>query len=69
MAEKEEYEAKLKELEGVVQPIMTRMYQAGATGGMPEGGMSGGFPGAGATGDSSESSKPASSGPKIEEVD
>ena len=73
MAEKEEYEAKLKELEGIVQPIMTRMYQAGATGGMPEGGMPGGmpggFPGAGATGGSSEFSKPASSGPKIEEVD
>ncbi len=60
MAEKEEYEAKLKELEGIVQPIMTRMYQAGANSGMPEGG---------ATGVSSESSKPANSGPKIEEVD
>jgi len=75
MAEKEEYEAKLKELEGIVQPIMMRMYQAsGAAGGMPEGGMPGGmpggFPGAGAgAGSSSESSKPASSGPKIEEVD
>ena len=64
MAEKEGYEAKLKELEGIVLPVMTRMYQAGATGGMP-----GGMPGARATGDSSESSKPASSGPKIEEVD
>jgi len=74
MAEKEEYEAKLKELEGIVQPIMVRMYQAaGAAGGMPEGGMPGGmggmpggFPGASS---SSSESKPASSGPKIEEVD
>jgi len=76
MAEKEEYEAKLKELEGIVQPIMVRMYQAaGGAGGMPEGGMPGGmggmpggFPGAGAA-PSGESSAPKSSGPKIEEVD
>ena len=26
-AEKDEYDAKVKELEGVVQPIMVRMYQ------------------------------------------
>ena len=50
-AEKDEYDAKVKELEGVVQPIMVRMYQqaqGAAAGGMP-GGMPGGFPGAGAT--------------------
>ena len=36
-AEKDEYEDKLKELEGVCQPIITKMYQgAGAAGGMPD---------------------------------
>ena len=38
-AEKEEYEAKQKELEGICNPIVTKLYQAG---GMPEGGMPGG---------------------------
>ena len=80
MAEKDEYDAKVKELEGVVQPIMVRMYQqaqgAAGAGGMP-GGMPGGFPGAGgmpsggAAPDTSSSSSSSSqpSGPKIEEVD
>jgi len=60
-AEKDEYDDKLKELEGICNPIMTRLYQqaggAGA-GGMPGGGMpsSGGAGGAG-------------SGPTVEEVD
>lgn len=69
MAEKEEYEAKQKELEGVAMPIMTRLYQQG--GGMP-GGMPGGFPGAdgGADGGQGPSSSSSSNeGPKIEEVD
>merc|ERR1712087_1096149 len=46
LAEKEEFEAKQKELEAVVNPIMMKVYQAagGDGGGMPEGGM----PGAGA---------------------
>ncbi|KAK9738360.1 Hsp70 chaperone [Basidiobolus ranarum] len=43
-ASKEEYEEKQKELEGVANPIMTKMYQA--AGGAP-GGAPGGFPGAG----------------------
>ena len=78
MAEKDEYDAKVKELEGVVQPIMVRMYQqaqgAAGAGGMP-GGMPGGFPGAGgmpsggAAPDTSSSSSSQPSGPKIEEVD
>merc|ERR1711965_559633 len=45
-AEKDEFEHQKKELEGVANPIMTKLYQAGAAGGaggMP-GGMPGGFP-------------------------
>merc|ERR1712110_658410 len=46
LAEKDEFEAKQKELEGVVNPIMMKVYQAaGGGGGMPEGGMPGGMPG------------------------
>jgi L1 cell adhesion molecule like protein len=66
LADKEEYEHKQKELEGVCNPIITKLYQgAGGAGGMP-GGFPGGMPGAagegapGATG---------SGGPTIEEVD
>lgn len=66
MANKDEYEAKQKELEGVAMPIMTRLYQqGGAPGGMP-GGMPGGFPGGEGPSTGSSSS---SSGPKVEEVD
>merc|ERR1712048_867076 len=54
LAEKEEFEAKQKELEGIVNPIMTKVYQAAGGGGMPDmGGMPGGGappPGAGAGG-------------------
>jgi len=68
-ASKEEYEAKQKELEGVAMPIMTKLYQGGAAPGGAEfpGGAPGGFPGGAAPGGGS--SKPESSGPKIEEVD
>ena len=54
----EEYEAQQKQLEGVANPIMVKMYGAGGEGGMP-GGMGGmpgggmpggGFPGAGGPG-------------------
>lgn len=45
LAEKEEYEHRQKELEGVCNPIITKLYQG--AGGAP-GGMPGGFPGAGA---------------------
>merc|ERR1712146_545077 len=64
LAEKDEFEAKQKELEGVVNPIMMKVYQAaGGGGGMPEGGMpGGGFGGGGAPGG-------GSSGPTVEEVD
>merc|ERR1712176_1204608 len=38
LAEKDEFEGKQKELEGVVNPIMMKVYQAaGGGGGMPEG--------------------------------
>ena len=57
-AEKEEYDAKQKELEKVCTPIVTKLYQAG---GIPEGGMPGGAPGG--------APSSGSSGPTIEEVD
>merc|ERR1711909_241334 len=50
LAEKEEFEAKQKELEGVVNPIMMKVYQAAGGGGMPEGGMPGGGMGGDAPG-------------------
>ena len=68
LAEKDEFEAKQKELESVVHPIMMKVYQAaggsgmpGGTGGMPGGmgGMPGGMGGRSAPG----------SGPTVEEVD
>merc|ERR1712118_353441 len=59
LAEKDESEAKQKELEGVVNPIMMKVYQAaGGGGGMPEGGMPGGGAPPGGGG-----------GPTVEEVD
>merc|ERR1712063_183370 len=61
-AEREEYEEKQKELEGICNPIMQKLYAAGgAPGGMP-GGMPGGAPGGG-------DDAGADAGPKIEEVD
>merc|ERR1711903_108422 len=62
LAEKDEFEAKQKELEGVVNPIMMKVYQAAGGGGMPEGGMpGGGFDGGAPAG--------GASGPTVEEVD
>merc|ERR1712048_1304308 len=62
LAEKDEFEGKQKGLEGIVNPIMMKVYQAaGGGGGMPEGGMpGGGFGGAPAGG---------AGGPTVEEVD
>merc|ERR1719440_2432887 len=59
--DKDEFEAKQKKLEGVVNPIMMKVYQAagGGEGGMPD--MSGGMPGAGGGG--------GGGGPTVEEVD
>jgi len=62
-AEKEEYDAQQKTLEGKINPIMMKAY--GGAGGMP-GGMPGGFPGAGGAGPSAPS---GGAGPNIEEVD
>ena len=68
LAEKEEYEHKQKEVEGICNPIITKLYQgaggAGMPGGMPSG-MPGGFPGAGGAAPGG----PGGAGPTIEEVD
>ncbi|XP_076591160.1 heat shock protein family A (Hsp70) member 8b [Chaetodon auriga] len=56
-SEKDEFDAKHKELEGVCAPIITKLYQNA-------GGMPGGFPGAGGAPEGG-----APSGPTIEEVD
>ncbi|KAF5180950.1 Chaperone protein dnak [Thalictrum thalictroides] len=61
LAEVEEFEDKLKELEETCNPIIAKMYQGG--GDMP-GGMGGDMPSGGGSGSSG-----AGAGPKIEEVD
>jgi len=62
--EKESYEERQKELEGIANPILMAAYQAagGAPGGMP-GGMPGGFPGGAPPGGAPDA------GPTVEEVD
>merc|ERR1712146_529170 len=81
--EKEEYEAKQKELESVCNPIMQKMYAQGGApggGGMPGGagmpggfpggaGMPGGFPGAQTSQQNNGPPMEEDDGPKIEEVD
>lgn len=66
LADKEEYEHKQKELEGVCNPIITKLYQAGGApggaGGMPP--NFGGAPGGGAAPGGG-----SGGGPTIEEVD
>jgi len=66
-ATKEEYESRRKELEGVSNPIMTKMYQQAGAGGAAPGGFPGaapgGFPGAGA------GNAGSNNGPTVEEVD
>ncbi|XP_004507753.1 heat shock 70 kDa protein [Cicer arietinum] len=59
LGEVEEFEDKQKELEGICNPIIAKMYQGGA-GDVP---MGGDMPGAGSAGSGS------GAGPKIEEVD
>merc|ERR1712070_761580 len=60
LAEKDEFEAKQKEVEGVVNPIMMKVCQAaGGSGEMPTGGMPGGGMGGGG----------GNAGPTVEEVD
>ncbi|CAE8713385.1 unnamed protein product [Polarella glacialis] len=61
LAEKDEFESKQKELEGVANPIMVKVDEVAGGGGMPEGGMAGRIgsaPGAGGAG-----------GTMVEEVD
>ncbi|CAR26057.1 hypothetical protein ZYGR_0E00340 [Zygosaccharomyces rouxii] len=60
-AAKDEYDDKLKELQEVANPIMSKLYQAG---GAPEGAAPGGFPGAGGA-----PPAPEAEGPTVEEVD
>merc|ERR1711991_48555 len=71
-AEKEEFEAKQKELEGICLPILQNLGggAGGMPGGMPDmgaGGFPGGFPGGGAQGPGP--AEAADDGPKIEEID
>jgi heat shock protein 1/8 len=71
LADKEEFEHKQKELEGICNPIITKLYQSagGAPGGAP-GGFPGGFPGAGgAAPGAGAGTGTGGSGPTIEEVD
>jgi len=71
-ASTEEFEHKQKEVEGIAQPIIMKLYQAGggAAGGMPGmGGMPDFGAGAGAGAAPGGSTGGSSSGPKVEEVD
>jgi len=63
-AEKEEFEDKQKELEGVCNPIITKLY--GGAEGAAAAGMGAGMPGAGA---GAPPPGPGAGGPTIEEVD
>merc|ERR1711879_353799 len=67
MAEQDEFEDKLKELEGICNPVIQKMYAAGGGGGMP-GGM-GGMPDMGAAGAGAPPPSGGAGGPTIEEVD
>ncbi|KAF8106114.1 hypothetical protein N665_0147s0068 [Sinapis alba] len=60
LAEVDEFEYKLKELEGICSPIISKMYQGGAGAGVPNDGM---------PGDSGSGGSGGGAGPKIEEVD
>jgi L1 cell adhesion molecule like protein len=65
-AEKEEYEAKQRELEAIVLPVLQNL--SGGAGCMPgAGGMPGGY--AGAYPGGSSSTETSDDGPKIEEID
>nr|AFU72268.1 heat shock cognate 70 kDa protein [Solen grandis] len=71
LAEKDEFEAKQKELESVCNPVITKLYQAG--GGAPgAGGMPGGMPNFGGAPGGAGGAAPGGGsvgGPTIEEVD
>ncbi|GAU18297.1 hypothetical protein TSUD_201860 [Trifolium subterraneum] len=61
LAEVDEFEDKQKELEGICNPIIAKMYQGGAGGDVP---MGDGMPGG-----SASNGTGSGAGPKIEEVD
>lgn len=65
LAEVDEFEDKLKELEGLCNPIIAKMYQGGAGAGGPKGAD---MPGGG-YGKAGYGHTDANAGPKIEEVD
>lgn len=66
----EEYESQQKQLEGVANPIMMKMYGAGGEGGMPGGMPGGGMPGGGFPGaGGAPGGGAADEGPSVEEVD
>ena len=67
-AHAEEFEAKQKELEGIFNPIVTKLYGA-AGGDAGAGGFPGGFPGAGGAGGFPGGSTGGNAGPKVDEVD
>jgi len=67
-AEKEEFEAKQKELEGICLPILQSLGGGGMPGGMPDMSGAGGFPG-GAPGGGAPPPDSTDEGPKIEEID
>jgi len=71
MAEQDEFEDKLKELEGICNPVIQKMYAAGGAGGGMPGGMPdmGGMGGMGGGGAPPPPSGGAGAGPTIEEVD
>merc|ERR1712061_501708 len=67
LAEVEEFNDKQKEIEGVCNPIITKLYQAG---GMPDmGGMPGGMPGGAGGAPGGGAGGAGGAGPTIEEVD
>jgi len=71
-ASKEEFEAKQKEVEGVVMPVLSKlqgggMPQQGGMGGFPGG--PGGFPGQGPTGGSTGGDQKSGSGPKFDDLE
>merc|ERR1719334_191367 len=67
LAEVEEFNEKQKEVEGVCNPVITKLYQGagGMPGGMPD---MGGMPGAGGAGAAPGGGR-GGAGPTIEEVD
>ena len=62
-ASKEEYEKRQKELEGICNPVITKLYQSAGGAPPPE---AGGFP---QGGEAPSSDTTSSGGPTIEEVD